>query len=255
MPPPDDSPLDRAEALARRLLDRLGSKLERKSPSEPEKRLTTRQIGDLVAQLERVIEAALRTGPDGQRNLAPARFKVLLTYEETSVISQQYMKAVAEELTDEVREYIANRRYKAPGVIVVEVDRDLFAQSTTIKSAFDGSPGSPGEHPASQPAPQSKSIGLRLNDSVFHLELRVAGEPLQIGRAAGSAVRIDDSSVSRAHCSIALKPDGSIVLSDLGSANGTRINGRQLQSYENCAIKANDAISVGDVTLEVIDRQ
>jgi hypothetical protein len=253
MPPPDETALDRAEALARRLLDRLGSKLERKGPAEPEKRLTTRQIGDLVAQIERLIETNLQPGPDSQRNLAPGKFKVLLTYEETSGFSEQYMKAVAEELTDEASEYITNRRYKTSSVIVVEVERDLFAKSTTIK--IDDSPGGTDKLPGAPSKAESAIIGLRLHDSVINLELRVTGEPVQIGRAAGSAVRIDDSSVSRAHCSIALRPDGSIVLSDLGSANGTRINGRQLQSYENCAIKPNDVISVGDVALEVVDQR
>ena len=189
------------------------------------------------------------------RNLAPGKFKVLLTYEETSGFSEQYMNAVAEELTDEVSEYITNRRYKTPSVIVVEVERDLFAKSTTVKPAIDNSAVGTDKHRGDPSKTGSTTLSLRLNDSVFHLELRAAGEPLQIGRAAGSAVRIDDSSVSRAHCSIALRPDGSIVLSDLGSANGTRINGRQLQSYENCAIKPNDVISVGDVALEVIDQR
>lgn len=51
------------------------------------------------------------------------------------------------------------------------------------------------------------------------------GAMTRIGRAANSDVMIEDSSVSRRHAVVQLQTDGAHVLTDLGSANGTTLNG------------------------------
>src|SRR5258706_9263339 len=45
-----------------------------------------------------------------------------------------------------------------------------------------------------------------------------------IGRATDAAIRIDDEDVSRYHARIAIVPDGQVILTDLGSTNGTYVN-------------------------------
>jgi hypothetical protein len=55
-------------------------------------------------------------------------------------------------------------------------------------------------------------------------------EPLNvIGREEGCEVRIESSRVSRRHCCIALLPDVAVVR-DLGSTNGTTVNGQPVQA-------------------------
>jgi pSer/pThr/pTyr-binding forkhead associated (FHA) protein len=85
----------------------------------------------------------------------------------------------------------------------------------------------------------------------YRLALELKGSPSCIGRAAGNALRIDDASISRIHCSLALRESGEVVVADLGSANGTFVNQALLGSNEARQVEEGDVIRVGDVTLTV----
>ncbi|MCE7082279.1 DUF1707 and FHA domain-containing protein [Streptomyces sp. ST2-7A] len=52
--------------------------------------------------------------------------------------------------------------------------------------------------------------------------------PMSIGRAPGSVLRLNDASVSRFHAQLHAVPGGGWSLRDLGSANGTWVNGRRV---------------------------
>jgi hypothetical protein len=66
-----------------------------------------------------------------------------------------------------------------------------------------------------------------------------------IGRTAGSDVVLSDASVSRRHARIALEGD-EYVVRDLGSCNGTFVNGR---SVEVATLRDGDVLRVGHVEL------
>src|SRR5438270_115912 len=53
--------------------------------------------------------------------------------------------------------------------------------------------------------------------------------PLTIGRQAGTAIRLESPAVSRQHARITCE-QGQYFLEDLGSSNGTSLNGLTLQS-------------------------
>src|SRR5262249_39039501 len=153
-----------------------------------------------------------------------------------------------------LQEYIVDRRYRSRGPIIVEIARDVLARETTIKASFDDIGASAREAADDKPAIASRRILVQLPDgSRARLDLGGEGLPISIGRAAGSAVRLDDPSVSRAHCSLALKSDGRVVISDLGSSNGTAINGDVLGAGESREIKSGDSVRVGDLLLAVIE--
>jgi diguanylate cyclase (GGDEF)-like protein len=63
-----------------------------------------------------------------------------------------------------------------------------------------------------------------------------------VGRGPTVAVRVEDPAVSREHCRIWARPDGSIVLSDMGSTNGTIVNGSAVQEVD---LAEGDKIQVG----------
>ncbi len=50
----------------------------------------------------------------------------------------------------------------------------------------------------------------------------------RIGREASSDIQLIDSEASRAHAEIRLEGDGKCELLDLGSSNGTRVNGERI---------------------------
>lgn len=255
-----DSVLDKAESLGRRILERLGSKVDAKSAAE--QTLSPREVGELTSRIERVIEASLREDKNGVKRVAPNRYKVLFTYEETSRLNSQYIDMLAKELKAAVFEFINNRRYEVLGPIKVETGSDLFAKTTVIRPIFEGDSDAakPAEPPAksSQPdpsvsrQPDARTMSLQSEDGRgFRVELKPDSAPAYIGRASTNAIRIDDSSISRLHASIARRSNGEIVIADLGSSNGTYVNGRMLAVNEARVLNPGDVIGVGDFKLTV----
>ncbi len=246
-----DSVLDKAESVARRILERLGSKVDSKLASANEQTLKPPVIGDLASRIEHAIESNLARDEHGIRRVAPNRFKVLFTYEETSALSPQYIEAVGKELTATVFEYINNRRYATRGPIALEAGRDLFTKANTVKASFEGDTDQPASaDQAGTSTDASKSVCFYSSDGrSFRVELKPEGAPAYIGRAAGNAVRMDDPSVSRLHCSLSLRSGGIVVIADVGSANGTYVNENLLGRDEARSLSTGDVVGVGDFKL------
>ena len=255
----NESPLDKAEAVARRILERLGSKLDSKLAISGPEALGARQISDLTRRIESAIESNLRDAGKGPARLAPNRFRVLLTYEETSNLTPEYMEAVSKELSNTVGEYINNRRYETSGPIGVEVLRDDFAKAILVKVEFTGdgegsskdlTRGLAGGTAQTSPKPVA-TITLEDAEGQTHRIALFTGQSACIGRAAGNALRIDDASISRIHCSLATRSSGGIVIADLESANNTFVNETPLTPNEARELTQGDVIRVGDVALSV----
>ena len=66
-----------------------------------------------------------------------------------------------------------------------------------------------------------------------------------IGRHSMNAVAVADPRISRRHCEIRYSPTGS-TLTDLGSGNGTLVNGRE---FTTGPLQSGDQILIGDTIL------
>ena len=76
-------------------------------------------------------------------------------------------------------------------------------------------------------------------------EFRLQGRT-RLGRAQDNEIILDDPKVSRHHAVFNLETEG-WVITDLGSANGTFVNGQRIE--EPYRLQNGDRISVGDVEL------
>src|SRR5437660_9756863 len=72
--------------------------------------------------------------------------------------------------------------------------------------------------------------------------VEVAKEMMLIGRQEDCDLRLDHKSVSKHHC-VLVKTDGVLLLRDLGSTNGTRVNGTRIR---RAVLLPNDKISVAN---------
>ena len=94
---------------------------------------------------------------------------------------------------------------------------------------------------------------------MFYLYLTAPGMPAQkfildrpvttIGRASMNDLPIADKMLSRQHARILKDGNGGLAIEDLGSRNGTYLNGERLVSIQ--PLKSGDRITVGAVTLKV----
>ncbi len=81
------------------------------------------------------------------------------------------------------------------------------------------------------------------------------GEPIELdkelmllGRDEDCDIRFEQKSISKLHCVI-VKMDGVLLLRDLGSTNGTRINGQRVR---RAAILPNDVLALANVKFRVL---
>jgi pSer/pThr/pTyr-binding forkhead associated (FHA) protein len=77
--------------------------------------------------------------------------------------------------------------------------------------------------------------------------IELAKELTVVGRREDCDVRLDHKSVSKMHCVI-VKSDGLLLLRDLGSTNGTRVNGQRVR---RAALLPNDQVAIAGFKFRV----
>ena len=76
--------------------------------------------------------------------------------------------------------------------------------------------------------------------------IQLGEDPVRIGRLPDCAIALSDSQVSRHHAEIRIGEQGFEVV-DLGSLNGTTVNGAKLQGEH--ALADGDVINVGETAI------
>jgi hypothetical protein len=179
-----------------------------------------------------------------------------------------YAAALAQELAQSQAEFIGEQAWTVYGDVIVEIERGdgldtgMFRVTAEVytggdvapapQPGYDGPPGydaPPGyppqqyDHGGGYP-PQQGGRAVRL----------VSGDgrtyPLQIGstvigRGDQANLRLPDVGISRRHARLDF--DGAqVVLTDLGSTNGTMVNGQRVSAV---ALNPGDMIQLGTTTL------
>lgn len=109
------------------------------------------------------------------------------------------------------------------------------------KVAHAGGPGAP-----QQGAPS----GADRSPTTFH-QLAL-GRVMRIGRALENELVVSDLQVSRHHAEFRATPEGRFEIRDLGSHNGTYVNGQPLPRSGSAVITAQDTIGVGHSTFRLV---
>ena len=80
-------------------------------------------------------------------------------------------------------------------------------------------------------------------------EIKISVPEFIIGRGEGAHLRPASDMISRKHCSIKVA-DGKVIVSDMGSRNGSFVNGEKLEKPHEA--KSGDKIRVGRLQFELI---
>lgn len=96
--------------------------------------------------------------------------------------------------------------------------------------------------PGQQPAQPQQASHARLIDTAANRAIDLASARVTLGRESRNDITIPDINVSRTHAEISLSPQGAWVITDLGSTNGTYVNGRAVASQP---LNEGDHIAMG----------
>lgn len=97
---------------------------------------------------------------------------------------------------------------------------------------------------------------LHIKDDVVINEYPVTEGSITIGRGGDNNIQLDDGSVSTHHAAIKAENNPymddllDISVDDLGSTNGTRCNGRKIESMR---LKHGDEVQIGNHRFKLVD--
>ena len=75
-------------------------------------------------------------------------------------------------------------------------------------------------------------------------------QEITIGRQEGNTIRLTERNVSRHHARL-LRQNGAIMVEDLGSYNGVRVNGERIEGV--APLRGGDRVQIGDYQLAIDD--
>ncbi len=171
---------------------------------------------------------------------APNRYVFTLSEQDGSRF-EQAEQALVSELKQVVREAAAERGWGlvGPPEVEFEVDGALGKGRFECEASFVE-----GEvELAPQPDAGGRGSLVSLADGKSHPLDR---PQVTIGRLPECDVVVDDAGASRQHAEVR-RTDGGFALSDLGSTNGTLVNGAPIQEH---LLEDGDRITIGETILE-----
>lgn len=101
------------------------------------------------------------------------------------------------------------------------------------------------------PTGRAYIVGISGSTGLGEVHFLQEGEEVVFGRAHSCTVRFEEQGVSRLHARITAKGDREFELEDLGSANGTFLNGRRIEGA--LRLRADDRIRIGSTTFRYDD--
>ncbi len=104
----------------------------------------------------------------------------------------------------------------------------------------------------------AKSFSLILSaPDTDPVQYRLTGERVGIGRSEENRIVLDVKAISSRHGRLVKSDSGGYRIVDLGSTNGTRVNGQRVMDPAGVALKHGDRILLGETVegqfLEVVD--
>jgi len=194
----------------------------------------------------------------GGRTLVPNRYVIDLSPYDHSRLAP-YAAALAQELAQSQAEFIGEQAWTVYGDVIVEIERGdgldtgMFRVTAEVFTGADPGGGydapapaySPYDQPASYgPPPGAGSRNVRLVSADGRTYPVAIGSTV-IGRGDQANLRLPDVGISRRHARLDFD-GGQVVLTDLGSTNGTMVNGQRISAV---ALNPGDMVQIGTTTL------
>lgn len=166
------------------------------------------------------------------RRIVPNEFAFLVSEVDIEGFADFYDVLITE-LCETAREYARSEGYHFLGPVSVRVDADEEVR-----------PGRCSVSSRTKEAVAAPRRGAVLLPDGRRLPL--GPQPITVGRLPESSVPVNEPNVSRKHCELRAVGNGFVVV-DLGSTNGTRVNGVRISGEQ--ALSDGDVVSVGNLEM------
>ncbi len=248
-----------ADWLVRGILTKIGDIFDRLTGRgyKPSSSLAT---SELIERLKLLLDSEAEE--ENGRMFVPHNVKLKMQWDKFSTDSTESLRALENEFLIAAIDHINDKRYYTKAPLHVEAKPDYFTQGVKLFVSFDtfadddeeaaihvSVPGDTKEQvDASLPPSIERTITVQYSfgGNPFQKELRIKqGERLSVGRTKENNLAIDDPSISKYHASLAMNSDGDLLLADIGSTNGTFVNGERIAYGKAVKISERDKVRFG----------
>ena len=235
--------MSRVERFFERLVERPSARLFR----------TRLQPLQILRRIERAMEA--ERGAEGRHGLVPDQFTVRLHPEDLAALLPA--DDVASDLASGALSFARAHGYalRERPRVTLRPDPDRRPGEVEIDTAVSP-PAEPAAHETSEggtrvfevPVVRAPAITLEVREPGRGARrVAMTGTPVRIGRAPECELVLKDNHVSRRHARLAPR-NGVLILTDLGSTNGTRVNGHRVTEV---VLGAGDRVQIGETSIVV----
>jgi hypothetical protein len=250
------------ERLLRRVLENVGDVVDRKfgRTVEPKGGLTTSQ---LIERMKKLIDERVRD--EGRKGrIAPHFLKLKIEWGTHSEAPPEIIKELEHEVLAAAIDHVNDHRYRTMAPMKVETEVDIFTTGISVDPTFgefeeelrqadEAKRAAQFEVPHRSPFEKTPAVELiarvSLGDKVQVVPLLLVpgGKRVSVGRVRDNELALDHPSVSKIHAALTMNIQGTLLVADTGSTNGTFINGRRISYGEARQIEDGDVVGFGDV--------
>ncbi|MGO4585081.1 FhaA domain-containing protein [Arthrobacter sp. 2RAF6] len=185
---------------------------------------------EIASRLRRELDNKSITISAG-RTLAPNVFDVLLS-DEDFARAQDWGTPLAEELCDVVIQHVRSQGYILQGPVRIsfrhdDAQREGHFEITSRTEKSDGTAAPVAPRPVVPAAPSREPARLQPVLDIGGQRYSLNAPSIVLGRSSEADIMVDDTGVSRKHLEIQTA-DGVIRAVDLGSTNGSYVNGHRV---------------------------
>lgn len=258
------------ERLLRRVLESMGDVVDRKfgRTVEPKSGLTTSK---LIERMKRLIDERVRD--EGKGRIAPHHFVLKVEWGTHSDAPPEILRDLKNEILAAAIDHINDHRYQTLAPVSVDAEVDIFTSGISVdpnfgefeeqlrKEDMERRARATGLHTPPSAAPPMPDIEVtariitRDGSRETPLIFKPGGKRLNVGRASDNELTLNDASVSKIHAALMMTSEGTILVADTGSTNGTYINGRRIAYGESRQIEEGDVLGFGDVEVRLRRRE
>lgn len=254
------------ERILRRVLEGMGDVVDRRfgRTVEPRSGLTTSK---LIERMKKLIDERVRD--EGKRGrIAPHHLVLKVEWGTHSEAPPEILHDLKNEVLAAAIDHINDHRYRTLAAVSVKAEVDIFTTGISVDPTFgefeEDLRRQDEERRAAKSGVQIPSaaptmpdiqviarITLQNGTREIPLIFKPGGKRLNVGRASDNELTLNDGSVSKIHAALLMTAEGTLLVADTGSTNGTYINGRRIAYGESRLIEDGDVIGFGDVEVRL----